>query len=223
MICLANNEIAYVGALPESRLTGILYVPVLDIEYVKIPDISVLTGNIVIMSKRGVNSLKMSGIRIENASAICIGSKTAESLLEKYGIHSVYPENMNSRGLLELIIAKGWKSLELIGSDSTSQWFLDSLKERNILVNYIKAYRIVPSKSTVAMDELSRVKSILFGSSLSFKYFIEKYGTQVLGDKKLFAIGERSAETMRRYGFAPYNRETRPDINAILEQMESEI
>ena len=129
MICLANNEIAYVGALPESRLTGILYVPVLDIEYVKIPDISVLTGNIVIMSKRGVNSLKMSGIRIENANAICIGSKTAESLLEKYGIHSVYPENMNSRGLLELIIAKGWKSLELIGSDSTSQWFLDNLKE----------------------------------------------------------------------------------------------
>ncbi|MCW6169382.1 MAG: uroporphyrinogen-III synthase [Thermoplasmatales archaeon] len=219
---MANNEVAYVGAMPESKLEGILYVPVLDIEYVRISDIPVLTGNIVIMSKRGVNSLKMSGIRIENANAICIGNKTAESLLENYGISSIYPDNMNSRGLLELIIAKGWKSLELIGSDHTSQWFLDGLKKKNILVNYVKAYRIIPSKYTASMDELSKVKSILFGSSLSFKYFIDKYGTRALGDKKLFAIGEKSAETMRQYGYPSRNVEEHPDINAILEKIESE-
>ncbi len=217
-----NGRIAYVGAMPETRLPGVLYVPVLDIEYNNLRDLPALTGNVVIMSKRGVSSLRMSGVRVGDGDFLCIGDKTALVLRSEYGIDSSYPVNMNSKGLLDLILKKGWRKMTLVGSDRTSPWFLKKLEENGIIVSYIRAYSIKPSKTLVSSEELSGVGSLFFGSSLSFNYFVRVYGRSALHEKKVFAIGENTSETMKKSGVNPDRIEENPDINRFLSQWESE-
>lgn len=222
MIYLERGKIAYVGAEPEKKFSGVVYVPVLDIEYNDLHQMNILSGNVAIMSKRGVRSLKLSEVRIENADVLCIGDKTALALEMEYGLNSSYPENMNSKGLLDLILARDWRLMTLVGSDHTSAWFLDRLREKGVDVNYVKAYSIKRSSIVLPPETFSSVRTLFFGSSLSFEYFIESYGRSVLQGRKVIAIGENTSETMRRLGVNPDKIEESPDIDGLLLGAESE-
>lgn len=209
-------RVAYAGAPLESQMPEVLQIPVLRVVYEDLSSLKELSGVLAFTSKRGVVSLKMSNVSIRSDSVYCIGSKTSESLASLYSLSCKVPQVQNTDGLADLLIGSE-KSISLISSDQVSIRFLERLRESGMDVHRIIAYRL-EENDEVDFSRMRDVKRILFGSSRAFE-IVRKNAESFLAGIELYAIGQPTEDTMKKFGYVPVESFYSPDIRAILHRL----
>jgi uroporphyrinogen-III synthase len=213
------NRIAYVGAPLENPPEGIMEIPVLKIEFLDISRIKKISDILVLTSKRGVISLRMSNISIKSERIYCIGKRTSEYLQKLYSLKCEIPEEQNSTGLADLI-EKRERKVMIVGSDHIPQTLLETLASRGVEVKRIVAYRI-EEKEDADYGKLEKADKILVGSPGSFEILMKKAGGLIKG-KKVYAIGKPTLKKMTEMKFEPAGYFKEPNIENILSQLITE-
>jgi len=208
-----------VGAPLENPPEGIIEIPVLKIEYLDISNIKKVSDTLVLTSKRGVISLRMSNISIKSEKIYCIGERTSDYLRRLYSLECEVPEEQNSTGLADLI-AEREKKVMIVGSDHIPQTLLERLASRGVEVKRTVAYRIKENEDA-DYGELEKVDKILVGSSGSFEILMKRAGGLIKA-KKVYAIGKSTLKTMNDMKFVPAGYFKEPNIENILGQLITE-
>lgn len=214
-----SNNIAYAGAPLDLEIEHVTEIPVLKIDYLDLHGMENMQGVLVFTSKRGIISLKRSGISLEGSRIYCIGGQTAQYLQNLYSLKCKIPKVQNTTGLAELLIAEE-ESVNIIGSDQVSKDFIERLKSSGLNVHHTITYRVVEN-ADANYDVLSTVSGILVGSSKSFE-ILHRNAKGMLNGKKLYAIGKPTENTMLSLGYRPTECFDTPDIAEILRSLITE-
>lgn len=211
-----SSEIAYVGAPLDFKIDRVISVPVLNIVYHDLHGLDDLHGVLVFTSKRGIVSLKKSGVSIEGTRIYCIGSQTAQYLHDLYSMECIVPGIQSTEGLADLLTGRE-RSVHIIGSDQTSKHFIDKLKSSGVDVKNTIAYRI-EENSNIDYEVLKTVRKILVGSSKSFEV-IHRNAGNMIRNMELYAIGKPTENAMISFGYQSKGCFETPDIRVILRRL----
>lgn len=208
-----NPKIAYVGAPLERKVSGVQEIPVLRIVYLDLSGLKKITGPVAFTSKRGVISLKMSGVSITGNRVYCIGEKTSNYLKELYHLGCDVPNIQNTKGLSSLLISKE-KKVTLVGSDKTSKGLLNDLRDHGIAFDFVTAYRIEENEDA-DYSQLKFVDKILVGSSFSAEILVKRAG-KMLSGREIYAIGNPTGEKLNEMNVKVKETFEAPSIENIL-------
>lgn len=214
-----DNRVAYIGGPLDDKIEGIVELPVLKIVYVDVSDLKRIEDTLVLTSKRGVVSLKMSNVAIKSQRIYCIGERTSEYVRKLYSLGCEFPDNQTSIGLGDLLISRE-KKVRIVGSDQVSQNLVRKLRSNGIEVDETVAYRI-EENNDVDYTPLEKVQKILIGSSKSFEILVKNARSLIEG-KEMYAIGKPTFETMKSMKFKPAGYFKTPNISHILSKIVSE-
>jgi uroporphyrinogen-III synthase len=213
------DRIAYVGAPLDQTIPDVIEISVLKIQYLDISGIGTVRDPLVLTSKRGVISLKMSSVKIESKRAYCIGDVTARYMKEIYGMECAVPAQQNSMGLAELVSSRE-KKVEIVSSDSISRKFIEKLEDAGIAYRYTIAYMVVENEN-VDYSLLAGVKRIVVGSPRSFQ-IISKRASGYLEGKEIYAIGIPTYNEIISSGFRAEGHFDKPDIVNIIAKLKTQ-
>jgi uroporphyrinogen-III synthase len=133
------------------------------------------------------------GIRI-----VSVGPKTAKKV-EEYGMKSEVITQFSSEHFSEYLGDIKGKTIGIARAEVSNIELTASLRAKNAEVIEAPVYRLVPKKSIASA--LKEVDAVIFTSAKSFEFSgFDRSNSKKL---KVIAIGQKTAEAMRKHGIEP--------------------
>ena len=169
---------------PLSRLAGMVSKDKIDI--------------LIFTSALGVEKLFEKIKPGKNVSIVCVGPKTAKKV-EEYGLKSEVIEKFSSDNFAQYLDDIRGKTIGIARAEVPNPELTGSLTSRGATVIEAPAYRLVPGNSIVGV--LEDADAVIFTSAKSFELsgFAQDHSKKI----KVIAIGQKTADTMRKLGIEP--------------------
>lgn len=154
---------------------------------------------LIFTSALGVDKLFEKELPAKKVRIISVGPKTAKKV-EEYGFSSEVIEEFSSVHFAKYLGEISGKTIGIARAEVPNPELISSLESSGATVVEAPAYRLEPA-GCIPGDVLKEADAIIFTSARSFEYS----GFHRDGRRKLIlaAIGEKTAEVMRKHGFEP--------------------
>ncbi len=154
---------------------------------------------LIFTSALGVDKLFERGLPGKKVRIVSVGPKTAKKV-EKYGLTSEVIEEFSSEHFADHLGKIREKTVGIARAEVPNPELISSLESSGAIVVEAPVYRREPA-GCISDDILEEADAVIFTSARSFEYS----GFHRDGRRRtiLAAIGEKTAEAMRRYGFEP--------------------
>jgi hydroxymethylbilane synthase len=168
--------------------------------------------NVIITSKNGVEALLNSFTKDELnfKNIFCVGRRTKKLIEQKIG--PVTKSQRNAQKLAEYLSKEIKGEVTYFCSNIRLDTLPTVLRENNITVNEVEAYKTMYSPATVT----EKVRGILFYSPSTVESYIESNPT----DKIAFCIGESTAKEARKH-FEKVEVAKVPTVESVIELVNS--
>ncbi len=153
---------------------------------------------LIFTSAMGVEKLFEKIKPAKNLKIVSVGPKTAKKV-EEYGLQSEIIAKFSSEHFAEYLGDIKGKIIGIARAEVPNTELIESLKSKGAIVIEAPVYRLVPASSIV--DKLKDVDAVLFTSAKSFEF--SRFGNQHAKNLKVIAIGQKTAEAMRKHGVTP--------------------
>jgi len=210
------DKVVYIGAPLDYELEGVYSLDVLKIVYLLLPDLKEIRNDVVFTSKRGVIALKMNGTSLKARRVFTIGRITSDYVKRLYGLDSIFPADENSIGLARILIDNRG-DYTITSSNLVSKKLVEELEENRIRYKIVNVYRIEENKNA-DYSILENAENLLIGSSKSFEILYLR-ASEKLTNKRIFAIGKPTYDTIIHYGYVPERYYEHPDIRLIVNEI----
>ncbi len=149
----------------------------------------------------------------KNKQFYAVGNKTAEPLINE-GITVRFPAKEYAQQLAEMIVHENIQSALFWCGNLRREVLPDYLKTKNILLKELVVYDTIlqPKKITAPYD------AIAFLSSSAVESFFST--NTILPTTPLFAIGETTLQTLKKYTSANIVIPEKPEVNLLLQQIQ---
>ena len=154
---------------------------------------------LIFTSALGVDKLFERGLPKKGVRIVSVGPKTAKKV-EEYGLTSEVIEEFSSEHFANHLGKIRGRTVGIARAEVPNQDLINSLESSGATVVEAPAYRLEPA-GCISDDILEEADAVIFTSARSFEYS----GFHRDGKRKtiLAAIGEKTAEAMRKHGFEP--------------------
>ena len=154
---------------------------------------------LVFTSALGVEKLFERGLPEKKVRIVSVGPKTAKKV-EEYGFPGDVIEEFSSMHFAKYLGDIKGKTIGIARAEVPNPELISSLEAGGATVVEAPAYRLEPA-GCISDDVLKEADAVIFTSARSFEYS----GFHNDSKKKLIlaAIGEKTAEAMRKHGFKP--------------------
>lgn len=135
----------------------------------------------------------------KNVRIVSVGPKTAKKV-EEYGLTSEVIEKFSSGNFADYLGDISGKTIGIARAEVPNPELVGSLKSKGAAVIEAPAYRLEPAGNSV-LEVLKDVDAVIFTSAKSFE--LSGFGHEDAKNVKSIAIGEKTADAMRKYGIHP--------------------
>lgn len=152
---------------------------------------------LIFTSALGVEKFFEKAIPKDNVRIVSVGPKTADKVKE-YGLRSEVITNFSSEHFAEYLGDIRGKTVGIARAEVPNTELTSSLKAKGASVIEAPVYSLVPGKSIAGA--LKDVDAVIFTSAKSFEFsgFDSK-----IKSIKVIAIGQKTANAMRKHGIEP--------------------
>lgn len=154
---------------------------------------------LIFTSALGVDKLFEKGLPAKKVRIVSVGPKTAKKV-EEYGFSSRVIEEFSSVNFTKYLGDINGKTIGIARAEVPNPELINSLESGGATVVEASAYRLERA-GCISDDVLEEADAVIFTSARSFEYSDFHQDSK----KKLIlaAIGEKTAEAMRKHGFEP--------------------
>jgi uroporphyrinogen-III synthase len=154
---------------------------------------------LIFTSALGVDKLFKRALPATNVRILSVGPKTAKKV-EEYGLISEVIVEFSSEHFAEYLGDIRGKTIGIARADVADPGLINSLVSRGATVVEAAAYSLEPADCRFD-DIFKDADAVIFTSARSFEYsHYRNYGKK---KQVIAAIGEKTAEAMRKHGFEP--------------------
>lgn len=154
---------------------------------------------LIFTSALGVDKLFEKGLPEKKVRIVSVGPKTAKKV-EEYGLTSEVIEEFSSGHFANHLGKIRGKTVGIARAEVPNQELIGSLEAEGAIVVEASAYRLEPA-GCISDDILDEADAVIFTSARSFEY--SGFHRKGKGKTILAAIGEKTAEGMRKRGLEP--------------------
>lgn len=142
-----------------------------------------------------------------------VGNKTAEALINE-GIAVRFPAKEYAQQLAEMIVHENIQSALFWCGNLRREVLPDYLKAKNILLKELVVYDTIPQPKKIT----AHYDAIAFLSSSAVESFFS--ANMVSATTPLFAIGETTLQTLKKYTSTNIIIPEKPEVNLLLQQIQ---
>ena len=135
----------------------------------------------------------------KNIRIVSVGPKTAKKA-EEYGFRSEVIEKFSSENFADYLGDISGKTIGIARAEVPNPELIDSLESKGARVIEAPAYRLEPAGNSI-LEVLKDVDAVIFTSAKSFE--LSGFGHEDAKKARSIAIGEKTADAMRKYGVHP--------------------
>ena len=135
----------------------------------------------------------------KNIRIVSVGPKTAKKA-EEYGFRSEVIEKFSSENFADYLGDISGKTIGIARAEVPNPELIDSLESKGARVIEAPAYRLEPAGNSI-LEVLKDVDAVIFTSAKSFE--LSGFGHEDAKKARSIAIGEKTADAMRKYGIHP--------------------
>lgn len=154
---------------------------------------------LIFTSALGVDKLFERAKPAKTTRIVSVGPKTAKKV-EGYGFSSEVIAQFSSEHFAEYLGNISGKTVGIARAEVPNPELLESLASRGATIIEAPAYRLKPAGNNI-VDVLKDVDAVIFTSAKSFES--SGFNQDQARDLKVIAIGEKTADAMRKLGVIP--------------------
>ncbi len=152
---------------------------------------------LIFTSALGVEKFFEKAIPKDNVRIVCVGPKTADKVKE-YGLQREIISNFSSEHFAEYLGNLRGKNVGIARAEVPNEDLIASLKAKGAMVIEAPVYSLVPGK--IITGTLNDVDAVIFTSAKSFEFSGFESNEKKI---KVIAIGQKTANVMRKHGIEP--------------------
>lgn len=154
---------------------------------------------LIFTSSIGVDKLFEKARPGKTARIVSVGPKTAKKV-EEYGLKSEVIEKFSSEYFADYLGNIAGKTIGIARAEVPNDELIRSLRSKGAVIYEAPAYSLVPAGNSV-LEILDDVDAVIFTSAKSFE--ISGFRPEDVGRVKSIAIGQKTADAMRKSGINP--------------------